>query len=115
MMEPTRTKGSERVAGAYDRAANGIRVVLSSILPVYDYPWRPGLQPAPKIMAINAWLKEYAAAHGDVYADYHSAMQDARHGLPANLAGDGVHPNETGYRMMAGIVQRAIDEALAKS
>src|SRR5436853_1186887 len=66
--------------------ANGIRVVLCSILPVYDYPWRPGLQPAPKIMAINSWLKDYAAAHGDVYADYHSAMQDARHGLPANLA-----------------------------
>jgi len=26
--------------------ANGIRVVLSSVLPVYDYPWRPGLEPA---------------------------------------------------------------------
>jgi lysophospholipase L1-like esterase len=93
--------------------ANGIRVVLCSILPVYDYPWRPGLQPAPKIMAINAWLKDYAAAHGDVYADYHSAMQDARHGLPATLAGDGVHPNEAGYRLMAGIVERAIAQALA--
>src|SRR4051812_30644612 len=92
--------------------ANGIRVVLSSILPVYDYPWRPGLQPAPKIMAINAWMKDYAASHGDVYADYHSAMQDARHGLPDTLAADGVHPNEAGYRIMAGIVDRAIAEAL---
>src|ERR1043165_2868804 len=24
--------------------ANGIRVVLSSVLPVFDYPWRPGLE-----------------------------------------------------------------------
>jgi lysophospholipase L1-like esterase len=92
--------------------ANGIRVVLCSILPVYDYPWRPGLQPAPRIMAINAWLKDYAASHGDVYADYHSAMQDARHGLPDTLAGDGVHPTEAGYRIMAGIVERAITQAL---
>ncbi len=26
--------------------ANGIRVVLASVLPAYDYPWRPGLKPA---------------------------------------------------------------------
>src|SRR5204862_6276734 len=32
--------------------ANGIAVVLSSVLPVYDYPWKPGLEPAPKIMAL---------------------------------------------------------------
>jgi hypothetical protein len=31
--------------------ANGIKVVLSSVLPVYDYPWKPGLEPAPKIVA----------------------------------------------------------------
>jgi lysophospholipase L1-like esterase len=93
--------------------ANSIRVVLCSILPVYDYPWRPGLQPAPKILAINGWLKDYATSHGDVYADYHSAMQDARHGLPDSLAHDGVHPNEMGYQIMAGIVERAIAQALA--
>src|SRR5437773_2779786 len=77
--------------------ANGIRVVLSSILPVFDYPWKPGLEPAPKIMAINAWLKDYAAKHHAVYLDYHSAMQDERHGLKSELGYDGVHPNEAGY------------------
>src|SRR3981081_1477458 len=44
--------------------ANGIRVVLSSVLPVYDYPWKPGLQPAPKIIALNKWMKESAPEHG---------------------------------------------------
>src|SRR4029078_13457988 len=34
--------------------ANGIRVVLSSVLPVFDYPWKPGLEPAPMIVALNA-------------------------------------------------------------
>lgn len=92
--------------------ANGIRVVLSSVLPVYDYPWKPGLEPAPKIMALNAWMKDYAAKRGAVYLDYHSAMQDERHGMKAGLAYDGVHPNEAGYKVMASLAERAIQEAL---
>src|SRR3990170_8803497 len=40
--------------------ANGIRVVLSSVLPAYDFPWRPGMEPAPKVVALNAWIKQYA-------------------------------------------------------
>jgi lysophospholipase L1-like esterase len=91
--------------------ANGIRVVLSSVLPVYDYPWRPGLEPAPKIIALNAWIKNYAAKHAVVYLDYHAAMVDARGGLRRELSEDAVHPNEAGYRVMAPLVQRAIAEA----
>ena len=33
-------------------AANHIRVVLCSILPAFDYPWKPGLTPAPKIIEL---------------------------------------------------------------
>jgi lysophospholipase L1-like esterase len=94
--------------------ANGIAVVLSSVLPVFDYPWRPGLTPAPKIVALNAWLKQYAAAHHAVYLDYHSAMADERQGMKANLASDGVHPNEAGYRIMAPLAEQAIAEALRR-
>ena len=94
--------------------ANGIRVVLSSVLPVYDYPWRPGLEPAPKIMALNAWMKDYAAKVGATYLDYHSAMQDSRHGMRAGLASDEVHPTEAGYRVMAPLAEKAIAEALRR-
>ena len=94
--------------------ANGIRVVLSSVLPVYDYPWRPGLEPAPKIMALNAWMKAYAAKVGATYLDYHSAMQDARHGMRAGLASDEVHPTEAGYRVMAPLAEKAIAQALRR-
>ena len=94
--------------------ANGIRVVLSSILPASEYPWRPGLEPGPKIVAINEWLKRYADEHDIVYLDYHSAMADENLGLPAALAHDGVHPTEEGYRMMARLAEEAIQRALAK-
>jgi len=92
--------------------ARGIRVVLSSILPVYDYSWRSGMEPVTKIAAVNQWLRDYAAAHGYVYLDYYSAMQDGRHGLPENLSKDGVHPNDAGYAVMAPLAEKAIGEAL---
>ena len=94
--------------------ANGIAVVLSSVLPVYDYPWRPGLAPGPKIVALNAWMKQYASAHGAVYLDYHSAMADERQGMKPEMAADGVHPTEAGYRIMAPLAERAIAEALRR-
>lgn len=94
--------------------ANGIRVVLSSVLPVFDYPWRPGLKPAPRIVALNAWMKGYAARVGAVYLDYHSAMKDDRDGLRAGLGDDGVHPNEAGYRIMAALADAAITDALKR-
>ncbi len=94
--------------------ANGIRVVLSSVLPVFDYPWRPGLTPAPKIVALNAWMKAYAAKVGAIYLDYSSTMADERQGLRADLTYDGVHPTEAGYRVMAPLAEAAIAEALRK-
>jgi lysophospholipase L1-like esterase len=92
--------------------ANGIRVVLCSITPAFDYPWQPGLTPAPKIDAINTWLKGYATDKGYAYVDYHSAMKDARDGLPAALSKDGVHPLPAGYAVMAPLVEAGIEKAL---
>ena len=94
--------------------ANGIRVVLSSVLPAYDFPWRPGIGPAPKVVALNAWIKCYAAQAGAVYLDYYSRMADARGGLSAEMAADGVHPTEAGYRIMAPLAEAAIQEALRR-
>jgi lysophospholipase L1-like esterase len=95
--------------------ANGIRVVLASVLPVFDYPWKRGLEPAPKIVALNRWLSAYAARVGAVYADFHTPMSDERQGMKAGLSADGVHPNAAGYAIMAPIVERAIAVALRAS
>lgn len=92
--------------------ANGIRVVLSSVLPAYDFPWRPGMQPAEKVIALNTWIKNYAGANGCVYLDYFSPMVDERNGLKAEYTYDGVHPNVAGYQLMAPLAEKAIREAL---
>ncbi len=105
----------DNIASMADLAnANGIKVVLCSILPAYDYPWETGLTPAPKIMLINAWVRGYAAAKGYIYVDYHSAMKDERNGLPANLSKDGVHPLPAGYAVMVPLAEAAIEKALAQ-
>lgn len=80
--------------------ANHIRVVLCSIMPVLDYPWRKGMEPSPKIQAINAWMKAYAAKEKLVYVDYYRAMDDGTGAAKAGLTGDGVHPTADGYRLM---------------
>jgi lysophospholipase L1-like esterase len=92
--------------------ANHIRVVFCSVTPAFDFPWRAGLAPAPKVVALNAWIKGYAAEKGHVYVDYHSAMKDERGGLPATLSADGVHPLPAGYAIMAPLVEAGIEKAL---
>jgi acyl-CoA thioesterase I len=92
--------------------ANGIRVVLCSVLPSFDFPWNPGQQPAPKIADLNARIKAYAAQKGFVYVDYYSAMKDARGGLPPTLSHDGVHPLPAGYVVMAPLAEAGIEKAL---
>lgn len=95
--------------------ANGIRLVLCSVLPASDFPWRRGLEPAPKIRALNTWIKDYAAKNGFVYVDYYSSMATGDGGLESELSLDGVHPNTAGYEIMAPLAEVGIEEALKKS
>jgi lysophospholipase L1-like esterase len=94
--------------------ANGIRVVLASIPPAAHFPWRPGLETAGTITALNGWIQGYAKATGAVYADYHAAMSNGKGGMKPGLAGDEVHPTARGYEVMRPIAERAIAAALAK-
>ena len=95
------------------KAAN-IKVILCSVLPVYDFPWAPGQKPAEKIATLNEWIKSYALGNGCIYLDYYSSMVDSRKGMKSEYSMDGVHPNEAGYKVMAVLVGKAINEALEK-
>ena len=92
--------------------ANGIAVVLCSVLPANKFSWRPELAPAQDIVQLNRWMKQYAAKHRVTFVDFWTAMADERQGLPRSLSADGVHPNEAGYRVMAPLVERGIAKAL---
>jgi lysophospholipase L1-like esterase len=90
--------------------ANNIKVILVPILPVYDYPWRPGLEPVEKIAKINTWIKNYAAQHSHTYLDLFTPLKDEKEGLPKRYSEDGVHPNLAGYQVMAPLTKKTIDK-----
>ena len=91
---------------------NQIKAVLASLTPAAAYPWRPGVDPVKRILALNAWIKQEAADEGLVYLDYFTAMADAQNGMKPELTVDGVHPNAAGYRVMTPLAEQAIAEAL---
>lgn len=91
---------------------HGISVVLCSVLPAFDYPWRPGLAPAPVIAELNSLIREYAEEGNAVYCDFHTRMADGRGGLPQELSEDGVHPGQKGYALMGPLVEEAIARAV---
>ena len=93
---------------------NGIKAIICSVLPAFDFPWKPGLEPAQKVIQLNNVLKAYAEQHKLLYVDYFSAMVNEQMGLKKELGTDGVHPNEAGYAIMEPILEKAISKALKK-
>ena len=93
-------------------ASNKIKVVLCSVLPVSDYPWRKGKEPNIKIPQLNEMIKSYCIKKGFIYLDYFSAMNDGKNGMIAEYTTDGVHCTAKGYELMESLVQPAIQKAL---
>jgi lysophospholipase L1-like esterase len=100
--------------------ANGIKVVLSSVIPVSDtvrksdgsFYLQTRSRPPAKIVALNEWLMNYAAKNGYTYLDYYSAMVDEKGFVRNGLTFDGLHPNKEGYAIMNPLVEAAIQKAL---
>jgi lysophospholipase L1-like esterase len=102
--------------------ANGIKPIFASILPVSDYHKSENprnemtkTRPPPTIVEINNWMREYCQNHHYVYVDYYNALKDENGVLGADLADDGLHPNAKGYRIMAPIALKGLDQALAET
>jgi lysophospholipase L1-like esterase len=94
--------------------ANKIGVILSSVLPASDFPWRPGMDPGPKVVSLNEDIKKYAKLKGHVYLDYYSSMEDGNLGLKPGLSTDKVHPTPAGYAIMEPLLLAAIQKGLKK-
>jgi len=99
--------------------AHGIRMIVSSILPVNNYMPGPHdffeQRPLERILALNSWLRDYCTKNHLTYLDYFSAMVDSKGLLQRDLANDGLHPNKTGFAVMAPLAEKAIEKALQKS
>lgn len=96
--------------------AHNIPVIFSSVLPVHNYTPRAqdffAQRPMSRILALNAWLKDYCTANKLIYLDYFSAMVDDKGLLRKDLADDGLHPNKAGFAIMAPMAEKAIEKAL---
>ncbi len=90
--------------------ANGIKVVLCTVLPAASYPWNPNVSDvAGKIARLNAAIIAYAKKQKLQLVDYYTPMVsgDAR-ALNPSLSNDGVHPILAGYEVMEPLVMKAI-------
>ncbi len=95
--------------------ANNIKVILAAVTPVCDIPGKPPMtpgRPPESIVALNRWIKDYAASHNLVFLDYYSATVDAKGFLRAELTEDGLHPTSKGYEIMNPLAEKAIAQAL---
>ena len=91
---------------------NDINVVLCSVLPAKEFPWRMEINPIDKVAELNALLKDYARKKNIIYVDYYSKLVTKEFGLPADLTSDEVHLTIKGYKTLEPIVMRGINKAL---
>jgi len=94
--------------------ANNIAVIICSVLPAFDYPWRAGLSPNTKIPLLNKHLKAYADANDFMYLDYFSEMNDGKNGMIEAYTTDGVHLTSQGYELMGSMAEEALTSLLRR-
>lgn len=92
--------------------ANNIKVVLSSILPANDFPWKKGMDPAEKVIKLNEMLERYCHENKIIFVNYYTKMVDSKKGLDRKYTNDGVHPTLAGYKVMEPLLEEAIAKAL---
>ena len=84
----------------------GLRVVLANVL-----PWNNGWPDAePEIRRLNELVSEIAGEEEVPLLPFHDTLEDPeRPGrMREELTYEGDHPNEDGYRLLAGVVVREL-------
>ncbi len=87
---------------------NAVKVILCSLLPANQYPWRSGIAPADKIETLNAMIQQYTTESSILYIDYYTYMVGKKKELRSLYSNDGVHPNQEGYKIMKIIFEQSI-------
>lgn len=95
--------------------ANGIKVILTSVLPHDRFGWRPSIQNVvQKVDELNAAIKAYADENNIPYVDYNKEMRTSTGAMKPELSKDGVHPYPDAYLIMESLVKPVIDKQLKK-
>jgi lysophospholipase L1-like esterase len=81
-----------------------IKVILCAYLPINNYP--------DKIVELNRQIKAFCAENGLTLLDYFTPLNDGNNKQKPGWTLDGVHPNATGYKIMAKVTDEAIATAL---
>jgi lysophospholipase L1-like esterase len=92
--------------------SHGINVIISSVLPVYNYNWSDVEEPNKKIVNLNKILSDYSTEKNLSYLDYYSSMVDSRPGLKKEYSDDEVHPNNAAYALMSDLALKVIKNNL---
>ena len=91
---------------------NSINVVLCSVLPAKEFPWRMEINPIEKVAELNSLLKDYANQNNIIYVDYYEKLVTKEFGLPSDLTSDEVHLTIKGYQTLEPIVLKGINKSL---
>lgn len=94
--------------------AHDVTVILATVLPAATFNWAPQLKPKDSVLALNIWIRKYAAEQNLVLAEYFPAMATPDSAMKPDLTFDGVHPNKAGYAVLKPITQAAMKEALRR-
>ncbi|NDV78455.1 GDSL-type esterase/lipase family protein [Dysgonomonas sp. 511] len=94
---------------------NGIKVIMSSVLPSSGFGFKGHIQNVPGLIdELNKRIKEFTQTSGYYYLDYHTMMKNEEGGMKKEYTFDELHPNEKGYEIMEPLVQKAINEVLTE-
>lgn len=95
--------------------ANGIKVILTSVLPHDRFGWNKGIENVTqKVDELNVAIKAYADEHKIPYVDYNKEMRTETGAMKPELSKDGVHPYPDAYLIMEALVKPVIDKQLKK-
>ena len=95
--------------------ANGIKVILTSVLPHDRFGWNKSIENVTqKVDELNVAIQAYAKANKIPYVDYNAEMRDAKGAMKEGLSKDGVHPYPDAYLIMEALVKPVIDKQLKK-
>lgn len=94
--------------------ANNIKIILTSVLPASQFPWRKSItDAADRISKLNTMIEAYAKEHNLPFVNYYEKMVSGpEHSLNPAYTVDGVHPNKDGYKVMEAIIKPAIEKEL---